>query len=39
MEVAHHLTTIGGINSDTTNYWVKTLHVSLKARMNLNGTK
>ena len=39
MEVAHNLKTIGGINSVTTSYWVKTLHVSLKARMNLNGTK
>ena len=39
MEVAHHLTTTGGISSVTTSYWVKTLHVSLKARMNLNGTK
>ena len=28
MTVAHHLTTIGGISSVTTNYWVKNLHLS-----------
>ena len=38
MGVAHHLRTIGGIISVTTNYWMENLHLSLDVlHMNLNG--